>query len=282
MAESLARAFAEHEPEAAARALEEMPAEEAALFLGSLPAKLVGPLLQAMSPGTAARRLAPLPARQAAGALMELDSRSCAAILRGCNSETRRVLLAELPQRRVQHFRRSLAYTLDTVGAWIDYDVPALAGNHTVGHALKVLRQRNRVSDQMIFVLRGSHLYAGAVPTSALLLHPAETLLSQIMDPQLRPVSDALDVDEVGQTEDWDDCAVLPVTGPDGSLLGGLSRTGLRRALHSVYPQALASQPESLLAHLFGAYLHSAAEMSRLLLGRSPVGGVARAPDERG
>lgn len=280
MAESLARAYAEHEPGDAARALEELPADEAALFIAELPARLAGPLLEQMAAALAAKCLSLLPARQAAAALMEIDDRGCAAILRSCGTDTRRRLLSELPPRRVQHFSRSLAYTLDVVGAWIDYDVPALAGQRTVAEALHLLRERNRPDDGLVFVLRGGHHYSGVVSTATLLHHEPGTPLARVTDTRVRALSDAVEVDEIESLEDWDECALLPVTGPDGSLLGGLSRAGLRRALHSVYPQAPAAQPDSLLAHLFGAYLHSAAEMSRLLLGRDVAAAVPKAGDE--
>lgn len=277
----IAAAFAEHEPEAAARALEEIPSEGAALFLASLEAGQAAKLVEQMSPGPAARRLSAMEAKPAAAILMELDSRGCVEVLRVCNAEARQSLLAELPARRVQHFRRSIAYTLDTVGAWIDYDVAALPGTRSVADALQLLRQRRREDDGQIFVLRGGTLYAGVVTTAALLHAKADTPLSRIADRSVRALSDAADVDEVEHLDDWDLCALLPVTAPDGSLLGGLSRAGLRRALRSVFPQLPPTQPDSLVAHLFIAYLRTGTEMLRLLIGRGSNTSTTRSGDER-
>lgn len=277
----LAAAFAEAEPDAAARALEEIPSEGAALFLAALEAEQAAKLVEQMSPGPAARRLSAMEAPSAAAILMELDSRACSEVLRVCNSEARQALLAELPARRVQHFRRSIAYTLDTVGAWIDYDVVALPGTRSVADALLLLRQRQRDDDAQVFVLRGSTLYAGVVTISSLLHAPGNTPLSRIADRSVRALSDAADVDDVEHLDDWDLCALLPVTAPDGSLLGGLSRAGLRRALRSVFPQLPQSQPDSLLAHLFIAYLRTGTEMLRLLIGRGSSTSATRPGDER-
>lgn len=264
----LALAYAEFEPESAARALEELPSEEAALFLAELDPEIAAKVLDEMSHGSAARRLALLPADRAAKILEEIGSRGCVTILRVCAPEPRRAILSALPPRLVQHYRRSLAYTLDAVGAWIEYDVPAMAGHRTAGEALQVLRQRANPEDNAVFVLRAGQLYAGAASLAALLQSAPELPLSRVMDKRLRALSDAVDVDEIEKLDDWDRWSVLPVTAPDGNLLGGLSRAGLRRALHSVFPQAPTAQPESLLAHLFMAYLHTGADLLRLLMGR--------------
>lgn len=264
----LATAFAESEPESVARALEELPSEQAALFLAELEPSQAAPVLDEMSAGSAARRLALLEARQAATFLEAVGSRGCVTILRVCPPEPRRAILAELPPRLVQHFRRSLAYTLDTVGAWLEYDVPTLPGHRTVAEALHVLRQRAKQEDCAVFVLRSAQAYGGTVTLGALVHAAPDTPLSRLTDRSLRPLSDAADVDDIKDLDDWDHWAMLPVTAPDGNLLGGLSRAGMRRALNSVLPQPGNSQPESLLAHLFTAYLHTGSDLLRLLIGR--------------
>jgi Mg/Co/Ni transporter MgtE len=277
---TLASAFVEQEPEAAARALEELPSEDAALFLAELPPAIAAPVIDEMSPGSAARRLALLEPARAAAFLEAVGSRACVSILRVCAPEPRRAILPLLPPRLVQHFRRSLAYTLDTVGAWIEYDVPTLPAHRTVREALQVLRLRAKPEDSAVFVLRAAQFYGGTASFSALLRADADAPLSRVMQRGLRPLSDAVDVDEVQNLEEWDHWAMLPVTAPDGSLLGGLSRAGLRRALNAVFPTAPTAQPESLLAHLFTAYLHTGADLLRLLIGRGLSSPAARARDE--
>lgn len=276
----LATAFAEHEPESAAHVLEEMPAEKAALFLERLPPRLAAPVLREMTPGSAARRLGHLPPRQAAEMLEAIGSRGCVAVLRASAPDTRRALIAELPSRLVQHYRRSLAYTLDTVGAWIEYDVPMLPAQRSVADARALLRLRNRADDGLLFLVRAGQVYAGVVQTPALLHAASDAPLSRLVDRRVRAVSDGADVDDVQHLDDWDERSMLPVTAPDGTLLGALSRAGLRRALHSVYPQAPSAQPESLLAHLFLAYLGAGSELLRLLIGRGASAPIARSSDE--
>lgn len=277
---ALATAFAASEPEAAARALEEMPSEEAALFLAELSTADAAPVIDEMSPGSAARRLALLEPKQAASILESVGSRGCVSILRVCAPEPRRAILAQLPPRRVQHFRRSLAYTLDTVGAWIEYDVPTLPAHRTVAEALHVLRQRGKREDCAVFVLRSAQAYGGTVTVGALVQAGSDVPLSRLVDRSMRPLSDAADVDDIKDLDDWDQWSMLPVTAPDGNLLGGLSRTGLRRALNSVLPQPGTVQPESLLAHLFTAYLHTGSDLLRLLIGRGLSTTAARSRDE--
>lgn len=276
----LATAFAQDEPEAVAQALEELPSEAAALFLAELAPAEAAPVLDEMSAGSAARRLAPLPAEQAARFLDAVGSRGCVSILRVCAPDPRRAILAALPPRLVQHYRRSLAYTLDAVGAWIDYDVPTLPGHRTVAEALQVLRQRAKLEDCEVFVLRSAQFYGGTASLGALLQAAPDAPLSRVMDRGLRPLSDAADVDDIQTLGDWDHWSMLPVTAPDGSLLGGLSRADLRRALNSVFPLPASTQPQSLLAHLFTAYLHTGADLLRLLIGRGLSSPDPRTRDE--
>ncbi len=262
--------FIVQQPEAAARVMEETPSTEVALLLSELSARQVAPMIAMMFPGAAARRLSAMSTAKAAAILIELDGRSGAAILRICSNETRRALLELLPARRVRHFNRALAYTQDTVGAWIDYDVPALAADNTAGDALQLLHRRAEAKDVQVFALSSSRGYAGIVPVTALLQSPAETPLSRLADRSIRALTDSMNVDGLITLDDWDQCNLLPVIGPDGSLLGGLSRAGLRRALNTVFPNLPAAEPDSLLAHLFTAYLRAGSELVRLLLGSNP------------
>lgn len=277
----LALAFAEHEPESCARLLEELPAVQAALFLDQLAERDAAGVLEHMTPGSAARRLSLLDATRVSAMLEALDSRDSVAILRACTPDTRRGLLGELPGRLVQHYRRSLAYTLDTVGAWIDYDVPTLPAQRTVEDARTLLRQRHRNDDGQVFLVRTSRTYAGTVPLPALLHAEPDTPLLRLIDRRVRVLSDTVDVDDAQRLDDWDERSQLPVTAPDGSLLGALSRTALRRALHAVQPQAPVAQPDSLLAHLFLTYLETGSEFLRLLIGRGHSSRAARSAHER-
>tara|TARA_R110000787_G_scaffold78941_4_gene172415 strand:+ start:1047 stop:1898 length:852 start_codon:yes stop_codon:yes gene_type:complete len=263
----LATEFLLRQPEAAARALEETPSAEAALLLTLLTARQVAPVITHMSPGAAARRLSAMEPAKSAAILTELDGRESGAILRICNAETRRAILRKMPIRRVRHFKRSLAYTLDTVGAWIDYDVAALPATQTAGDALELLQRRGNAKDSQVFALRSGRSYAGIVSINALLQANADTPLNDIADRSVRALSDSVDVDDIGNLDDWDHCNLLPVTGPDGSLLGGLSRAGLRRALSTAFPELAHEEPDSLIAHLFVAYLRTGSELIRLLLG---------------
>ena len=268
----LARAFAESRPQAAARALEEMPSSDAAVFLEALSGETAAAVVEHMSPGAAARRLSAMDLEKAGACLTELDSRAGGAVLRACAPDARHRLLNQLPARRVRHFRRSLAYTLDVVGAWIEYGVPALSAQQTCTDALSLLRNRNRTRDTQVFLYGSGRRYVGTVSVGSLLQAKPNTELARLSVP-VRPVPDGLDIDEVEGLPEWDERVLLPVTAPDGSLLGGLSRSGLNRALRSVFPDLPQAEPESLLAHLLAAYLRTGSELIRLLIGRSATTG---------
>lgn len=264
---ALAGGYAEHEPESAARALEDLPAPDAALFLDRLTPALAAQLLTHMAPAAAARCLALLDEEQARATLGDLEARPCATILRAGTAEARRRWLAQLPPRRAQQFQRSLHYAPDAVGAWIEYDAPSISVQRSVGEALSLLRQRAQAGDAVLFLVGRGHRYAGLIAIPALLHQPAETPLAKLADARVRPLSDLTEVDEIADLADWELCPLLPVTTPDGTLLGGLSRTALRRALESVFPSAPSSDSESLTAHLLRAYLHVISELLRLAFG---------------
>lgn len=264
---ALAGGYAEHEPESAARALEDLSPTDAALFLSRLAPALVAQLLAHMAPTAAVRRLALLDAEQSRATLGVLEARPCATLLRAGSPDLRRRWLAQLPPRRAQQFQRSLHYAPDAVGAWIDYDAPAISVQRTVGEALALLRQRALAADTVLFIVGRGHRYLGLMMIPALLHQAAETPLAKLVESRVRPLSDLTEVDEIADLADWELSPLLPVTAPDGTLLGGLSRTALRRALESVFPIAPSTGTESLIAHLLRAYLHVITELLRLAFG---------------
>ena len=278
---ALATAFARDAPEGAARALEDLSPESGALFLAELAPDVAAGVLEHLPPGSAARRIAMMETSTASALLVALDGRNRAAILRACANDLRQTLLSKLPARMTQQFRRSLAYTIDTVGAWIDYEVATLPAHRTAAEAVAYLRERRRSSDVQLFVVRAGHTYAGVIATPSLMAAPGDMPLSRLADRRVRPLVDTDELEEVGDYADWDEWAWLAVTAPDGSLLGGLSRAGLRRGLREVFPLAPTSMPDSLVAHLATAYLRTGAELLRLFIGGSRRAVLGRSRHER-
>ena len=275
----LTLAFLQQRPESAARTLEGLSAADAAEILRRMPARIAAPVAAAMSSSSAARCAAELPADVAAALCAALSWSDAAAVLRQLEPRAREAVLAELPAKLAQRFARSLAYSADVVGAWIELDIPAVPDDRSVAEALQLLARSAGDSGSHLLLTDAAQRHTGSLPLDALVKSASTAALSELARRDLPPLRDSASLASVTGSPGWDVATVLPVVSHRGELLGGLTR----RTLHKAIDQAAAPpQPAgtSLTGALLRAYLQSGEGLLRLLLqgkdGR--VGGDAGDP----
>jgi Mg/Co/Ni transporter MgtE len=250
---TLSLAYLEHAPAAAAKVLQEIGINDAAAFLETVPARLAAPVVNHMIPAMGARCLERLTAPRSAAILRGLPYHDSASMLRLVRLELRDQILAELPTSVAKRLHRSLQYSINAVGAWIDPDVPLLSPEHTVEDALRYLRETRNASH--IFLESASNgRFAGAISVNELLHSERATPLSQLPIDAITPVSNRAALATIAFHSAWDDYLMLPVVGRRHNLLGGISRTALRRGVHEHHVEAIKA-PGSLLGSLSAALL---------------------------
>jgi Mg/Co/Ni transporter MgtE len=248
---ALTLAYLEQAPAAAAKVMEEIGINDAAAFLETVPARLSAPVVNNMIPATGARCLERLTAPRSAAILRTLPYHDSASMLRLVRVELRDPILAELPTSVAKRLHRSLQYSINAVGAWIDPDVPLLSPQHTVDDALRYLRETRNTS-HIFLESAGDGRFIGAISVNELLHSERSVPLSRLPVDAIAPVSNRAALVTIAFHPAWDDYLILPVVGRRHNLLGGISRTALRRGVHEHHVDAVKA-PSSLLGNLFAA-----------------------------
>ena len=275
-APALTLAYLEQAPAAAAKVLQEAGIHEAAAFLEEVPARLAAPVVNGMIPAMGARCLERLTPSFAAAVLRSLAYHDAASLLRLVRVEHREGVLAELPTSTAKRLHRSLQYSLGSVGAWIDPDVPLLSPEHTVEDALRYLRETRSASH--IFLESASNgRFLGAVSVHELLRNDRASALGRLRVEPIAPISNRASLSSIAFHEGWDDYLMLPVVGRRHNVLGGLSRVVLRRAVHERHAKAVAA-PASVLGNLTSALVLTSGALARLVVHAGTLVPATRAP----
>lgn len=261
----LTLAYLQQRPESAARALEGLLAGDAAEVLRRVPARIAATVVGAMSSARAAHCTAELPADAAGALCAALSWPDAAALLRRLDGQARERVLAELPEKTARRFHRSLAYPDDVVGAWVEFDVPAILDRREVDDAAQVLTQFPAFSDSHFFLTDAAQRFTGMVPLAALLSSASTASLAALAQSGVQPLRDAASLASVTESPGWELATILPVINHRGELLGGLTRRILGKALKQAGPHSR-DAGASLPAEMLRAYLKSGEGLLRLVL----------------
>ena len=258
----LTLAYLEQAPAGAAKVLQEMGILEAAALLETVPARLAAPVVNSMIPAMSARCLERLTAPRSAAILRDLAHHDATSLLRLMRIEKRNTVLAELPTSMAKRLHRSLQHSMSSVGAWADPDIPLLSPEHTVDDALRYLRD-TRTASHIFLESASNGRFLGAISLHELLSSERRTPLAQLPIHEITPLSNRAALTTVAFHPAWDDYLVLPVVGRRNNVLGGLSRTALRRGVHEQHAATVLA-PSSVLGNLVAALLLTCAGLIRL------------------
>ena len=263
----LTLAYLEQAPTGAAKVLQEMGIGEASAFLETVPARLAAPVVNNMIPAMSARCLERLPSARSAAILRNLAHHDATTLLRLVRVEMRNTMLAELPTLMAKRLNRSLQHSVNSVGAWTDPDIPLLSPEHTVDDALRYLRDTRSASH--IFLESASNgRFLGAISLHDLLSNERIAPLGQLPIHEITPLSSRAALASVAFHAAWDDYLVLPVVGRRQNVLGGLSRTALRRGVHEQHTTHI--DVSSVLGGVVAALLLTASGLMRLTVQSGP------------
>ncbi len=264
----LTLAFLSHAPRGAAEELERLNPHEAAALLEDVPLRLAGPVVGLMSSWRAAACLELMDNPRAAAILRRLPFRDSAGLLRLLTSDKNDAILAEMPVALARRIRNALKYPPGTVGAWIDSDIPTFGEHDRVSDTLAYLRQSETLTHVFLHDVNGA--FAGALPVASVLRSEPGARLSELTPISVKPLASGSSVSSAALHEAWDEFLLLPVTGRNRALVGGLSRAGLRKGLGEARrPQRAGS--DMLVGHLLWALSVTCGGLLRLLF--NPLSG---------
>ncbi len=276
---NLTLAYLTHAPRSAAQVLQQVESAEAAAFLGQVPVRLTAPLLAEMSPWSGARIVADMPIDQAVGVLAALDFDDCLALVRLIGDERQTLLLEQLPTRLGRRLRHALNYPAGSVGAWIDPQVPAFPEQTKVHAALGHVAAAAAASH--VFVQADNDgRFLGAIAITELIGVDSELPLARLPLQSVQPLSSRATLASVLSRREWDQFLVLPVVGRSTSMVGGLSRSSLRRGLNERRESANLVEA-SMLGQLVSALAVSSAGLFQALVQGTTMDNQEKSDDQR-
>lgn len=266
----LTLAFLSHAPRSAAQVLEEIEPVQSAAFLEEIPARISAPVVADMSSWTAARCIERLTAPRAAALLHNLPFHDTAGLLRLIAPERRAAILDALPARLSRRLHNALTYPAASVGAWIDPEIPAFPESASVSDTFRYLSNAP-VASHLFLHAEDDGRFAGAIPVTALMRSDGARPLSELPTRRMQPLSSRATLGSVAFLGEWDEFLMLPVVGRKHTLVGGLSRAGLRKGLHEhrttreVIPGTMTGELLSALATTLAGMLRIATHVQRPL-----------------
>lgn len=264
----LTRAFLEQHPAEAARVLEQVAPASAAALLNTLPLPVTTEVLRHMLAAHAARCLERLKPAAGVGLLRALPAQTGAGLLRYLPPAQRDAWLRELPTNVALSLRLLLSYPEDSVGAWVDARVPALAPATTARQALERARRAKDSAADVFYVVDDDLRLLGTVRLADLIRANARAPLAQLAQRTAPVLAASAPVAAAANNAGWVEYRSLAVVDIDGRFLGALHYPRLVRALAHVRTEPLANTVAHALTDVLNVYWSL---FSRLIVLAVPV-----------
>jgi magnesium transporter len=253
----LTLSFLRQRPQQAAAVLDDLESADVAAFVADIPHRIAGPAVGHMLRWRAAACFEHLAPDQAAGLIENMDYYDAVGLMKEVEPETRRAVLAELSRALAQKIEASLRYPEGTVGTLMDAAAPIFSLDATVEQALRYVRQRRFADISHVFVHGAQGRFEGSVSVAALVRAAEDSKLASLVRRQVSPISNRATLTSIAHDPEWDDYPMRPVVGTRQALVGGLSRSVLRRRLSQPASARMRLEPAGLLANMFEMYLYT-------------------------
>jgi magnesium transporter len=227
----LTLAYVSSHPADAARVLERQPTREEAAVLARLPARAAAPALVEMLPPAAARVIAAVGDKVALALLTAAGAKGAVAVLRHVAEPRRTRLVEGLPTATAIAAKMLLGYPEDSVGAWADPHVVALAPELGAMDALALVRGEPEGEAGEVFVVGADRRLLGVVDLAMLLRAPDWRTLSAIMEPPAATLPAVMPLSGALSHQAWKRSAALPVVERGERLIGVLRHGALAEAV---------------------------------------------------
>lgn len=184
-----------------------------------------GAVLSLVDEALAEQLLAAVPEAKLRDIVAALDSDDAADLLAELPRERVDAVLRAIPARLSRQVETLLQYPEESAGGIMQAEVVAVNADLTVQQATDELRRRAReVKDvHTVFAVDSEGRLVGSLPVSRLILAPAEARVATVMDREVLSVPASMDQEEVASLFKRYDLITLPVTAPDGRLLGRIT-----------------------------------------------------------
>lgn len=243
--------FIKNHPVDAARTLEQLQPEETASFLREVSPPLAVDVILFMDSIPASRCLEAMDIKHSGAIMAELPLEIASLFLRRMEEQHKKSILGALPADISEHLRLILHYPEGTAGALMDPKVFILPEDITVKGAIKRFRKHPRHLIFYIYVVNRDHALVGQTSIRDLLLSDPNTLISSIMQKNLKYLSPHLSSQAILAHTGWQEFHALPVVDDRGIFLGAIGYRAIRRLIRDADERRLVT-PENTAGRAMG------------------------------
>lgn len=260
-------AFVSTHPRDAARLVARMSSDRAGQVLTLLPSDIAAQLVPHLDALFAAQTISSVDAELGAKVLDELPLRLAASTLRRIPSDKREELLGQTSSERQGRLRALLAHPVGSAGSLMDPEVLALNEDLLVEDALTAVRAHAAVSFHYVYVVDAGVL-KGALGLPELLAASPSRTLASLCRSGVESLLVGTQLDAIASHSAWSRLVALPVVDAEGTLLGVLRYSTLRRIEQELRTVAASQAPGATgeaLAELYGLAVAGVLEWPSLL-----------------
>ncbi len=205
--------------------LEALTKEERRLAVDILGAGLDAESLAYLDPWIREEVIEQLGARHLARALMQLDSDDAFEVFEDLEEDFQKRILAALPLAYRHLFEEGLSYPEDSAGRLMQREIVAVPAAWTVGETIDFMRASEDLPTDFydLFVVNPKHKPLGSIPLSRVLRTRRPVRITEIMEPEMRPVPLTMDQEEVAYLFRQYGLVSAPVIDDAGRLVGAIT-----------------------------------------------------------
>ena len=213
--------------------VEELSPDDREAIIETLDTEVAADALSEMDPDIQASILESLETEKAAEIIEEMDPDEAAHALAELEEETSSEILEEMDEESRTEVGELIEYGEHTAGFLMNTDFFAMSDSATVDETIAALRQQDDLLETLNMVVltdKGGRL-TGAVPIARLFLAPGSQALSDLSNERVFSVGDHERDSRVLELFDKYHILTLPVTLPDGTVVGVITADDVITAL---------------------------------------------------
>ena len=163
--------------------------------------------------------------RNLARGLIQLDSDDAFEVFEDLEEEFQHRILAALPQAYRHILEEGLSFPEDSAGRLMQREVVVVPAAWTVGETIDFMRAAEDLPTDFydLFVVNPKHKPLGSIPLSRVLRTRRPVRITEIMEPEMRPVSLTMDQEEVAYLFRQYGLVSAPVVDEAGRLVGSIT-----------------------------------------------------------
>ena len=248
-------------PSDIANLLEQLPPPQREIIWPLIEHKYVGSVLLEVSDSLREALLDKLHSDDLISVASHLEIDELADLMLALPDESAENLLSSLPTEQRENVKATLSFPEDTVGAWMEYDIPVVREDITLDVVLRYLRKKGSIPDSSgkIMVVDDMGQLKGILPVDTLLIMEGDRLVSSVMQSDFKAFHTDDSAEDAAQDFERYGLLIAPVTNSFGKLVAVLRASSLMDLMNELTQrkflvQAGISKEESL----FDPYLDSA------------------------